>query len=348
MNAATGWRLAVSGTPHAAPLGEGESLVKAGMQAGIRIPHLCLVGECGSCRCRLVAGKVRLRKDISRHVGEAALRQGYVLACQSVALSDVQLEVPGLTPGAAGSQARKGRIVSAHALGHDIRHLVIELDAPITYAAGQYAQLTVPGHAALADAPRCYSFCAPPQGAGQTRVEFHVRKVAGGQFTEWLFGADRYGEWVDVHGPFGEFGFRDDGRPMVCIAGGTGLAPLLAMLDALSTRARAPDVTLFIAARSQRDLYCKAELAELRHRWPGEMRVVPVLSQEPEGTGWRGLTGHCDMHLERFCSIPDSSVYLCGPPAMIDATVAAVGRLGGGQHVHYDRFLDRSHLTNAI
>lgn len=340
-----GWRMTVNGTADSAPVGRGESLVKAGLRAGWRMPHLCLAGECGSCRCRLVTGRVRLRQDISRHVGTAALRQGYLLACQSEALGDVQLDVPGLTPGVAEQTVRSGRIAQLRALSHDIVQLVIELDEPIAYMAGQYAQLTVPGHAALADAPRCYSFSAAPREGPQCRVPFHVRRVAGGLFTEWLFAADRSGERIQLAGPYGDFGFRDDGRPIVCVAGGTGLAPVLAMLEALGTRRSAPDVTLFIAARSQRDLYCQEQLQALQRTWPGTMVVAPVLSQEPADSGWRGLTGYCDRHLGSFCSVPDSSVYLCGPPAMIDATVAAVRQLGGGSHLYYDRFLDRSHLN---
>ncbi|WP_449434798.1 FAD-binding oxidoreductase [Pseudomonas putida] len=286
----------------------------------------------------------------SAHVDAAALGRGYLLACQSQALGDVRLAVPGLSGEYEGSVLRTvaGRIHAAQALNHDIRHLEIELDEPLEYSAGQYAQLSVPTHAVLAAAPRCYSFCSAPQEGPQTRVAFHVRRVPGGQFSEWLFGADRAGELVSMTAPLGDFGARTDDRPMVCIAGGSGLAPIKAMLEDLARHASAPDVTLFFGARSQRDLYCLMELSELQARWPGRGRLlfVPVLSNEPLDSGWEGLRGLCGEHIEQFCSPPQSSFYLCGPPPMIDSILAQLRGAVAEEHIHYDRFLDRSHLTH--
>jgi NAD(P)H-flavin reductase/ferredoxin len=344
-----GFQLAIAGTELQASGTAGETLLKAGLRGGVKIPHLCLVGECGSCRCRLVRGKVRLRKDISHHVDHDALRRGFLLACQSEPLSDVLLAVPGLSPDAQEKAliTTGGRIKSAIALNHDIRHLVLELDAPISYRAGQYSQLSVPGHPALAEEPRCYSFCAAPRNDPQTQAEFHVRLVPGGQFTEWLFAADRVGERIELTGPLGDFGFHDDQRPMVCIAGGSGLAPIKAMLEQLSTQEIAPDVTLFFAARSQKDLYCLAEIAQLQATWPGpgRMLVEPVLSKEAANSGWSGLTGYCGEHLASFCSPADSSFYLCGPPPMIDSILHQLDGSVAPTHIHYDRFLDRSSMT---
>lgn len=347
----SGFTLNVAGTEQRAIAGAGESLLSAGLRGGVRIPHLCRVGECGSCRCRLVAGQVRLKRDISRHVDHQALRQGFLLVCQSEALSDVTLEVPGQSPctDGAGLRTLGGRIGSVTTLAHDIRQLTVELDAPIRYDSGQYAQLSVVGDAELAQAPRCYSFSGAPAAQGQTEVVFHVRYVPGGRFTEWLFAEDRSGERVELAGPLGDLRMRDDGRPMVCIAGGSGLAPIKAMLEELCSRERAPDLTLFLAARSQRDLYCQRELAELQARWPGPGRLllVPVLSNEPEGSGWSGLSGYCGEHLDSFCSPADSSFYLCGPPVMIDAILGQLQDAVAPEHVHYDRFLDRSTLAAA-
>lgn len=343
------FQMEVAGAAATAQIAVGETLLKAGLRSGIRIPHLCLVGECGSCRCRLLSGQVRLKKDISSHVDAAALARGYLLACQSQALGDVRLAVPGLSSEYEGRALRTvaGRILSAQPLNHDIRHLVIELDEALDYSAGQYAQLSIPGHAVLAEAPRCYSFCLAPQDGPQKQVAFHVRKVPGGQFSEWLFGADRSGESLSVTAPLGDFGARDDDRPMVCIAGGSGLAPIKAMLEQLAGRPRAPDVTLFFGARSQRDLYCRAELADLQANWPGPGRLlfVPVLSNEPADSGWDGLRGFCGEHIEQFCSPAQSSFYLCGPPPMVDSILAQLRGAVAEEHIHYDRFLDRSNLT---
>ena len=349
-----GFRLDVEDSTQSCSLRPGETLLKGAVRNGIRIAHLCMTGECGSCRCRLVRGKVRLKRDISHHVDAAALQRGYLLACQSEPQSDVVLAVPGLSDGADGADddallSTNGRIRSVAVLNYDIRELTIELDKAIVYRAGQYAQLCIQGHPSIEAAPRCYSFASAPQQRPQTEVQFHVRRVPGGQFTEWLFAADRTGHALSLTGPLGDFGFRDDGRSVVCVAGGSGLAPVKAMLESMSRRSNAPDTTLFFAARSQRDLYGLPLLAHLQRVWPGPGRllVLPVLSHEPADSGWDGLRGFCTDHLERFCSLAESSFYLCGPPPMIDAMLARLQGEVAGHHIHYDRFFDRSHLAHA-
>ncbi len=345
------YRFEVQGSEASCSIRPGETLLKSAVRQGVRIPHLCMTGECGSCRCRLVRGRVQLKRDISHHVDAAALQRGYLLACQSEARSDIVLAVPGLSASLDDGALvnTTGRIAAIVSLNHDIWCVTVELDTPLSYRAGQYAQLSVPGHPELADTPRCYSFCSAPDTQAQTELQFHIRRVPNGQFTQWLFARDRSGALLDVTGPLGDFGLRDDARPVVCIAGGSGLAPIKAMLEQMVTRTSAPDATLFFAARSQRDLYCLAELAQLQDRWPrpGRLLVLPVLSNEAADSGWQGLRGFCPDHLDQFCSVPDTSFYLCGPPAMIDATLQKLAGVVPAQHIHYDRFLDRSHLANA-
>lgn len=345
------FRLEVHDAEATGALRPGESLLKGAVRHGIRIPHLCMTGECGSCRCRLVRGKVRLKRDISVHVDAAALQQGYLLACQSEAQSDIVLAIPGLSRGtnADASITTDGRIQSVTELNHDIRLVTVRLDQAIAYRAGQYAQLCVPGHPSLDAMPRCYSFGSAARDGPQTEVHFHVRRVPGGQFTEWLFAESRIGHAVTLTGPLGDFGFRDDGRAVVCVAGGSGLAPIKAMLEHMSTLPKPPDTTLFFAARSQRDLYCLDELDRLQRHWPGAGRllVLPVLSSEALDSGWEGLRGFCTDHLERFCNVADTSFYLCGPPPMIDATLDKLQGRTPSHCIHYDRFFDRSHLAEA-
>ncbi|MEJ8856255.1 2Fe-2S iron-sulfur cluster binding domain-containing protein [Variovorax robiniae] len=341
--------LSVDGVDCPVMVEAGETLLKAGLRQGLRIPHLCLVGDCGSCRCRLVSGQVQLKKDISNHIHLGDIASGHLLACQALAGSDVQLEVPGLSPMASDALAfrnLKGRIVSTDPMNHDIREVVVELEAPMQYRAGQYAQVTVPGHDGLADEPRCYSFSEAPVAGGSTRVTFHVRRVPGGLLTEWLFASDRTGHALDVSGPLGDFAHDGSAtRPMVCVAGGSGLAPIKALIEELATQAQVPDLTLFFGARTQADLYCLEEIETLQTRWRGRFIFVPVLSLEPVSSGWSGLTGYCGEHLDKFCDLPSSSFYFCGPPPMVDALVHRLEGQADARHIHYDRFLDRSTLN---
>lgn len=342
------FQLSIEGTELQACVASGETVLKACLRGGVKIAHLCMVGECGSCRCRLLRGRVRLKKDISNHVDHDALRSGYLLACQSEPLSDVLLAVPGLSSNVQGPElvTSSGRIKSVISLSHTIRHVVLELDTPISYNAGQYAQLSIPGHPTLHQEPRCYSFCSAPSSQPQIEVGFHVRLVPGGQFTEWLFAEDRIGERVELTGPLGDFAVHNVQRPMVLIAGGSGLAPIKAMLEHLSTQKSAPDVTLFFAARTQDDLYCLGDIATLQANWPGRSRMLfaPVLSNEPGHSTWDGLTGYCGEHISSFCSPADSSFYLCGPPPMIDSILHQLEGVVEPDYIHYDRFIDRSHL----
>lgn len=330
------FQLSIAGSSQTITCTQGETLLKSALRQGAKLPHLCLAGECGSCHCQLLQGQVRLRKDISHHVDADALRQGFLLACQTEPLSDVRLAV-------AAQSAVGATIRSTEALNASIQRIVLELDEPLAYRAGQYAQFTLPG---VADEPRCYSFAAAPQPTLQREAEFHIRRVPGGAFTEWLFGGDRRGTRLQLLGPLGDFGARDDGRPLVCVAGGSGLAPIKAMLEQLAEQGGAPDATLFIGARNQQELYGQDFLAALQASWPslGSLRVVPVLSAEPADSGWQGLRGYCVDYIERFCAPQACSFYLCGPPAMIEATATRLATQVGLDHIHYDLFLDRSNL----
>ncbi|MES2127006.1 MAG: 2Fe-2S iron-sulfur cluster binding domain-containing protein [Pseudomonadota bacterium] len=342
-------QLQIEGTGQDTAMASGETLLSAGLRAGFNMPHLCLVGECGACRSRLVRGEVQLKKDISQHVDGQALGKGYLLACQCVALSDVVLEVPGLSPASAACPllSTQGVIEDIRWLNHDITLVTLALAAPLRYTAGQYAQLTVPGHPVLALAPRCYSFAAAPSELAQARVQFHIRKVPGGAFTEWLFGESRVGTTVALTGPLGDFHVHGRARPMVCVAGGSGLAPLYAMLASLSDDPQAPDVTLFLGARTRADLYFQEELARLQTSWRGHGRLllVPVLSDEAAGSGWDGLTGMVADHLASFCDPALSSFYFCGPPAMVDHLLHHLAGKADAAQIHFDRFLDRRYLA---
>ncbi len=340
--------ITIAGTDTAVPAQAGETLLRAALRGGLRMPHLCMAGECGSCRCRLNKGKIRLRKDIGDHVEHGALKQGFLLACQAEALTDVELDVPGLSPGGQAGAAFgiPGRILATRQLSPDILRVVVALDRPLHYVAGQYAQLCVPGHAQLADAARCYSFSDAPGVQAQTELSFHIRQVPGGAFTGWLFGANRAGADVLVSGPFGDMHVRHSGRPMVCIAGGSGLAPIKAMLESMLAQRSTRDVTLFFAARSQQDLYCMDELEAMQAAWPspGHMHIVPVLSAEPADSGWTGARGYCTDLIDKYCQPAGTDFYLCGPPAMIDSVRDALRGQAAGGELFYDRFIDRSNL----
>lgn len=341
-------RLAPSGaTFTAAPK---ETLLQAALNQGLAFPHSCRAGGCGSCKCRLVKGKVKELTDKSYLLSADEIRDNYVLACQSVPQSDVEVEValgaPSSLPAAGPAD---GRLVALTPLTHDILHVHVELDAALPFLPGQYAEVA-PRAGSAAGVPRRYSFANVPEASGTTRrLEFFVRRVPGGQFTEWLFGEARIGDALEVSAPHGDFVLRESSAPMLCIAGGSGLAPLLSMLrGALATQRRPREVTLVFGARTRADLYMLDAIEALRSEWPVRFDFVPVLSGEPVDSDWAGRRGFIADHLADVLgdALATQQAYLCGPPAMVDSCATALTDAGvPAAEIHADRFLDQSHCA---
>lgn len=320
-----------------------DNLLKAALAAGLAWPHSCRVGSCGTCRCRLVSGKIKPLNDFSYVLSDEELDRGMILACQTSLRSDVVVEVAlGAQPLTAARSVR-GVVASARPLTHDIREVRIKLDEPLpAWRAGQYAELAVPGIAR----PRSYSFARAPEVEDDAYVSFHVRRVPGGEMSGWLHENDRSGEAVTVDGPHGSFCLRESASPMLCIAGGSGMAPIKALLEDLSLRGFPRRVTYLYGARTQADLYCLEEMKAFAARGNGHFRFVPVLSHEPSDSDWDGLRGMVTEHIARHeADLAACQAYLCGPPPMIDAAVGALvkGGVDSGQ-VFFDKFLDASHL----
>lgn len=347
-----GGTLHVAGSDRTAPIAAGETLLGAALKQKIPFPHMCNVGECGACKCRLTRGQVRLTRDISNHVSPEELSSGFILACQSVAESaHVEVDVPGIGRGRSADPApvqTDASITRTTLLAPGVLALEVRLVAQVRYVAGQYAQLTAPGVPGL-DEPRCYSFAEAPDRADPRTALFHVRHVPGGTFTDWLFAADRAGARLRFSGPHGRFRYHDADRPLLCVAGGTGLAPIKAILEQGLSDGLARDVTLVVGARTLWDLsYARRAIASIEAQWRGRFAFVPVLSQEPEGSGWRGRRGHVTDYLrESEADIARRAAYLCGPPGMIDAALDVLRGKIPPEHLHHDRFLDRGSLALA-
>jgi 3-phenylpropionate/trans-cinnamate dioxygenase ferredoxin reductase subunit len=313
-----------------------ETLLQAALREGIEFPHSCRVGGCATCKCKLVSGQVKELTETGYILSEAELDQGYILACQAVPKGDVSIEVD-LSAQKARQQV-SGRVLRQDKLTHDITALTVRLDAPLLWRAGQYAQLSV---ASLPGVARSYSFADPVQAEGTAR--FFVREVPGGEFSTHINRAALMGQAVQLDGPIGEFWLRPDAQaPLLMIAGGSGLAPILAMLkDALAQGVQRP-VTLLFGARTQRDLYALDEIEALARQCTAGLRFVPMLSEEPAGSDWRGARGLVTQALcdtSQALVVPGCHAYLCGPPPMIDAALPLLTQQGVARsHIHADRF----------
>jgi CDP-4-dehydro-6-deoxyglucose reductase len=341
--------LRVVGCDRAAPIAAGETLLGAAVRGQLPLPYLCNAGECGACKCRLVKGHVRLKKDISGQVSAEELSAGFLLACQSVAESEeVELEIAGAvrarSPGPSPVWT-EAVITRATPLAPDVMALEVGLASDVRYVAGQYAQLTVPGVPGLSE-PRCYSFAEAPDRTSPRRALFHVRHVPGGVFTGWLFDGDRTGAQLGFSGPHGSFRYQASDRPLLCVAGGTGLAPIKAILEQALSEGLARDLTLVVGARTRKDLYALDAIAAIAERWQRDFTFAPVLSQEPAGSGWMERRGHVTDYLrQNLAELADCAAYLCGPPGMIDASIEVLKGAIPEEHLHCDRFLDRGSIA---
>lgn len=326
----------------------GDNLLKAALDAGLPWPHNCRVGSCGQCRARLVSGKIKALNDFSYVLDGKELDAGMILACQACLRSDVEIEVcmeenRALSP----AKSVAGDIALSRPLTHDILEIRVRLDEPLpAYLPGQYAELSVPG---VIEKARSYSFASAPGDAPVDQVSFFIRHVPGGQMSSWLHEANREGARVAVNGPFGSFWLRESEAPMLCIAGGSGLAPVKALLEQVSMQGFERRVTFVFGARTQSDLYCLDDIQHIKARGNGHFNFIPVLSQEPEDSDWQGLRGRCtDILLPAIPDLASSHAYLCGPPGMIDSAIARLTEAGvRSEHIYYDKFLDASHMPGG-
>ncbi len=308
-----------------------ETLLQAALRQGIDFPHSCRVGGCATCKCKLVEGKVKELTQTGYILSDDDLDQGMILACQAVPRTDVRIEVDLSAQGA--RRTVPGRVVAQEQLTHDISSLRIQLDEALPYKAGQFAQLSLDS---LPGVARSYSFATAVQPNAQ--VTFFVRKVEGGQFSGHVHGQSLVGQAVKVEGPLGDFWLRQADSPLLLVAGGSGLAPILALLeDALAQGVKRP-VHLLFGARSQADLYGLPAIEAMAKAWPAAFQFTPVLSAEPEGSGWAGARGMVGEAVTAQL-LPGAHAYLCGPPPMVDAVSTLLRDRGvPREHIHADRF----------
>ena len=330
----------------------GGNLLSSALAAGLNWPHDCRVGSCGTCRCKLKEGKVKELADFAYALPQEDLEAGMILACQAALRSDVVVEVALEEFRRIEITSHEGVFHKVESLTHDIVKLVIRSygKVPRTARAGQYAEIQIPS----IDKPRSYSFAKAAEDEGGGEMTFFVRLTPGGEFTEWLFAEDRIGEPVTVTRPHGSFWLRPGDSPIVCVAGGSGMAPIKAMLENAGNVGIERDVLYLFGARTQKDLYCMNEMEKLSRQWSGKFEFVPVLSGEPDDSEWAGARGLvCDylktVYIETgTIGMNEWQGYLCGPPPMVDAGIECLKSAGlSEEDIHFDSFLDAGTMPNG-
>lgn len=317
-----------------------ETLLQAALREGIEFPHSCRVGGCAACKCKLTSGQVKRLTQFGYVLSDDDLQAGHILACQSVPKGDVSVEVP-----LHACPARKtvsARVLRQERLTHDTLRLQVQLNDVLVFKAGQFADLEL---AAQPGVSRSYSFATPCGADGQT--SFFIRKVPGGVFSSMVHDHDWVGQTLTVTGPCGDFWLRPSDAPLLMVAGGSGLAPMVAMLQEAVEAGVRRKATLLFGARTQQDLYELTHIQAIAERWLGGFEFVPVLSAEPEGSAWAGARGLITDWVPRF-SEPTCHAYLCGPPPMVDSAQRTLWEQGVEPSlIHADRFLTQHDLLKA-
>lgn len=331
-----------------------QSLLDAALGASLNLPHSCKSGNCGSCRARLLEGEIHYPNGPPLGLSEREVADGLVLLCQARARTDLTIATYEVTaPDQALIKRLPARIERALPLSHDVMGLFLRLPVAETFRfeAGQYVDIMLPG-----GRRRSFSIASPPHCSRV--LELHVRRVAGGEFSERLFDEDPQNALLSVEGPLGQFVYRPGVAPMLLVGGGTGIAPLLSILRHVIDNGIERDMTIYWGVRSERDLYAHAALEDLAQRYPADgsparLRYVPVLS-EPS-SDWRGSRGFVhEAVLKDIVDLEKYDVYAAGPPAMITAIRSGFGMRGvAANRLFFDSFdyapdaLDRQRMSAA-
>ncbi|WP_151446187.1 2Fe-2S iron-sulfur cluster-binding protein [Lacisediminimonas profundi] len=306
-----------------------ETVLQAALRADLNLPHDCTMGGCGTCRIRLLQGNVAYEEQPFGLTPEEEA-EGYALACQARPQSDLVI-APGRTADALPEVQRTSASIKAiTAVTDSVLHLVLETPEPVPFLPGQYMNVH------LGDgSTRSFSMASAPDGR---QLDFHVKRVPGGQFTESQLSQAQPGQTLDVELPLGSFHLhREDYRPLLMVATGTGIAPIRAILQSLLDDPDCPPVWLYWGMRSEAELWLADELASWRERLY-EFQFVPVLSRA--GAQWQGRRGHVqDAIAMDFDDLSEHAIYLCGAPEMVhQAKSAFIVRGASIDHLYADTF----------
>jgi phenol hydroxylase P5 protein len=321
---------------------EGQTILDAALRHGIYLPHACGHGLCGTCKVQVVEGEVDVGQANPFALMDFEREEGKALACCATLGSDTVIEAEiDEDPDAEIIPITDftGEVARVVQLTPTIKAVHIRLHQPIHFQAGQYIQLEIPG---LGES-RAFSIAnAPSDVAASGEIELNVRRVPGGRGTTYIHEEMRAGDTLRFSGPYGRFFVRKSvGRPMVFMAGGSGLSSPRSMIrDLLQSGCDLP-MTLVYGQRNAAELYYHDEFRELARRYPnftyvatvsepaGEVppEVMPLLVHEAAGVHFRNdFSGY--------------TAYLCGPPLMIDACITTLmqGRLFE-RDIYFEKFI---------
>jgi benzoate/toluate 1,2-dioxygenase reductase subunit len=310
-----------------------ETVADAAYRQGVNIPLDCRDGACGTCKCFAEAGRYDLGQEyIEDALTDDEAEQGYVLTCQMRAQSDCVVRVPVGSSVCKVSQASyQAQISAVEQLSDSTIALKIKGEAlnQLAFLPGQYVNLQVPG----SEQSRAYSFSSLQKGG---EVSFLIRNVPGGLMSSFLTGLAKAGDTLSLAGPLGSFYLREIRRPLLLLAGGTGLAPFTAMLEKIAEQGSEHPVHLIYGVTNDFDLVELDKLAALAAQIPNFTYGACVANPDSQ----HPLKGYVTQHIAAgHLNEGDVDVYLCGPPPMVEAVSQYIREQGiTPANFYYEKF----------
>ncbi len=296
-----------------------EPVLSAAIRQGVGLPYGCKDGACGSCKSRLLEGRVIHGVHQSKALSAEEEAAGWMLTCQGAPQTDLVIEARSV-PGAGEFPVRKmpSRVTSIARPAPDVAVLQLQLPANdvLQYRAGQYVEFI------LRDGSRrSYSMAnAPHTQAEKPGIELHLRHLPGGKFTDHVFGAMKEKDILRIEGPFGSFFLREDtDKPMILLASGTGFAPIKAIIEHMRHQNSQRHAELYWGCRSKADLYLHDWALAAAEHMPN-LKYVPVLSEPKPEDEWAGRTGFVHQAvMHDHPNLMNHQVYACGVPIMVES-----------------------------
>jgi CDP-4-dehydro-6-deoxyglucose reductase len=304
-------KVKVQPSGHEFDVEEGESVLTAALRQHLVLPYGCRNGACASCKGRIVEGRVDYGVHQKKALTDEEKTQGKALFCQAKPLTDLVIEAR--TIGAARDipiRILPCRVQKMERLADDVMALYLRLPANerLQFLAGQYIEFLLKD-----GARRSFSMGNAPHD--DELIQLHVRRVAGGQFTDHVFGKMKERDILRLEGPLGTFFLREDSaKPIVLVASGTGFAPIKSIIENALHKGVTRPMVLYWGGRRPKDLYMDA----LARQWP--IQYVPVVSDALPEDSWTGRSGFVHRAvMQDFSDLSGHQVYACGVPVMVDA-----------------------------
>lgn len=309
---------------------EDETILNAAFAQGIMLMHGCKEGQCSACKSFILDGEVDLDRYSTFALPDFEEAEGWTLLCRAHPYSDLEIELINydeeIIHGGVPPRTISTSVESVEALTSDIYSLKLKPSEAFEFKAGQYVDIQIPG----TELHRSFSMA----NTDSDSLEFMIKHYEGGKFSGLLSdGAIKPGDELNVTGPYGVFTLRPSSpRRLLFIGGGAGMAPILSLLRSLQESSSERDRSYYYGARTEADLFQLAELGEL------QCGFVPALSED--SNGWKGESGLITDVVNRLeGDIAEVDAYVCGPPPMVEATIALLEAKGVPEaHIYYDKF----------